>query len=141
MKGLCEFLQDGYSNADEILFYSTYISGKKSGMPVDQSFVTVTAASKAGLDVVEVGQKLKWSWLNHPALQCSWEKKALGRSPSLMWNLDTQICEDKESNQFQADVVIVEIDFKELCTKLFNRLVGLSVTRADWLFNQSLPQL
>lgn len=55
MKGLCEFLRDGYSNADEILFYSTYMSRKKSGMPVDQSFVTVTAASKAGLGIVEVG--------------------------------------------------------------------------------------
>lgn len=45
----------GYSNADEILFYHIYMSGKKSGKPVGQSFVTVTAASKAGLDVVEVG--------------------------------------------------------------------------------------
>lgn len=58
-----------------------------------------------------------------------------------MRNLDTQICEDKDSNQFQAAAVAVEIHFKELCTKLFNHLVGLSVTRTDWLFNKSLPQL
>ena len=52
--------ETGYSNAEEILFYHIYMTGKKSGKPVGQSFVPVTA-SKAGLDIVEVGQKLKWS--------------------------------------------------------------------------------
>ena len=51
-KGYVNSYGTGYSNADEILFYHIYMSRKKSGKPVGQSFVTVTA-SKAGLDVVE----------------------------------------------------------------------------------------
>lgn len=49
-----------YSNDDEILFYHVFMSRKNSGKPVGQSFVTMTA-SKVGLDIVEVGLKLRWS--------------------------------------------------------------------------------
>lgn len=59
----------------------------------------------------------------------------------LIQNLDTQICEEKDCNQLQAVGVAVERHFEELCTALFNHLIGLSVTCADWLFNKSLPQL
>lgn len=41
-------------------FYHIFLSRKKSGKPIGQSFVAVTA-SKVGLDVVEVREKLKYS--------------------------------------------------------------------------------
>lgn len=55
----------------------------------------------------------------------------LGRCPVLMQKLGAQICEEKDCNQFQAAGVAVKRHFKELCTKSFNHLIGLSVTCAD----------
>lgn len=111
----------------------------KLGKPGSLSFMEVTADSKAGFDVVEVGQKFKMSVSEPPCSLVFLGTASAGKvscSDTELTQIYKEGCE-----QVQAAGDASRILFKDLCTESFNHLCGLSVTCADWLFNKNLSQV